>query len=60
MGFIYVIFCSRCQCNGHSNVCNANTGENCKCSNNTETNCDKDDELQCWQTQVFIVYYNYY
>ncbi|XP_055897034.1 multiple epidermal growth factor-like domains protein 8 [Biomphalaria glabrata] len=41
--------CRECQCNGHSNVCNADTGENCQCKNNTETNCEKD--VECWATQ---------
>ncbi|KAH9496424.1 Multiple epidermal growth factor-like domains protein 8, partial [Bulinus truncatus] len=42
--------CRECQCNGHSNVCNADTGENCQCKNNTETNCGEKD-VECWKLQ---------
>ena len=42
----------RCQCNGHSNKCSRETGENCACQNNTETDCEPKDGLQCWQLQV--------
>ncbi|KAL8608233.1 hypothetical protein ACOMHN_016688 [Nucella lapillus] len=43
--------CMPCQCNGHSNKCNRDTGEICACQNNTETNCEPKDGLQCWQLQ---------
>ncbi|ESO94412.1 hypothetical protein LOTGIDRAFT_145046, partial [Lottia gigantea] len=44
--------CIKCQCNGHSNMCNEHTGENCQCHNNTESKCDsKDDSIPCWRLQ---------
>nr|KAG5710511.1 hypothetical protein BaRGS_013157 [Batillaria attramentaria] len=43
--------CIPCQCNGHSNQCNKDTGENCACQNNTETNCEAKEGLECWQMQ---------
>ncbi|XP_076454870.1 multiple epidermal growth factor-like domains protein 8 [Babylonia areolata] len=45
--------CMPCQCNGHSNKCSRDTGENCACQNNTETNCDSKDggPQGCWQLQ---------
>eukprot|EP00038_Savillea_parva_P002233 m.112060 g.112060 ORF g.112060 m.112060 type:complete len:2775 (+) comp10770_c1_seq4:62-8386(+) len=30
--------CVPCMCNGHSNVCDSVTGENCECGDNTKTN----------------------
>ncbi|XP_067662212.1 multiple epidermal growth factor-like domains protein 8 [Haliotis asinina] len=43
--------CTACQCNGHSNMCNRQTGESCLCQNNTESKCDKDSTEPCWQRQ---------
>ncbi|KAK3088685.1 hypothetical protein FSP39_022382 [Pinctada imbricata] len=47
--------CMKCQCNGHSDMCDPNTGENCQCKNNTDTPChlgtDKDSSSECWRRQ---------
>ncbi|KAL5012356.1 hypothetical protein ScPMuIL_010907 [Solemya velum] len=46
--------CVKCQCNGHSDFCNKDTGEGCECMNNTRTQCgrkDGDHDMPCWMTQ---------
>ncbi|XP_041369444.1 multiple epidermal growth factor-like domains protein 8 [Gigantopelta aegis] len=44
--------CRPCMCNGHSYTCDKESGESCKCSNNTESKCDsKDSKKQCWEVQ---------
>ena len=44
----------RCHCHGHSDRCTRETGENCACQNNTETDCQAKDGLKCWQIQVRV------
>ncbi|XP_067940717.1 multiple epidermal growth factor-like domains protein 8 [Watersipora subatra] len=41
--------CTKCQCNGHSSICNQNTGANCECQNNTASPCQNAEN--CYQEQ---------
>lgn len=46
-------FMKRCQCNGHSNVCDAKTGSGCQCERNTVS--DLSCEEGCFAHQVFFL-----
>lgn len=43
-----------CECNGHSDVCDKDRGDNCDCKNNTKSpRCDSSDALKsCYKLQV--------
>lgn len=47
--------CRLCECHGHGDRCDPDTGENCKCDNHTETQCSqkntKNIMTPCWQLQ---------
>lgn len=48
--------CIKCQCHGHSDMCDSKSGLNCRCANNTESPCqsqkiDKESVDKCWQKQ---------
>ncbi len=46
--------CVRCRCNGHSDMCNSVTGEECQCEDNTRSaaaNCNADVYGSCWHAQ---------
>ena len=49
----------RCQCHGHSNVCDKEGGKNCDCKNNTKSpRCEsgQDPKIPCYQLQVIIAH----
>ena len=43
-------------CNGHSEICDQEGGQNCQCKNNTETKCSAEVKLKmaCHEVQVSI------
>ena len=46
--------CRRCQCNGHGDVCDRLTGEDCECRNNTMSDlkaCHHADKASCFEFQ---------
>jgi len=45
----------RCQCNGHSDICDKDRGDNCDCKNNTKSpRCETGEvtKTPCWKFQV--------
>ncbi|XP_070550058.1 multiple epidermal growth factor-like domains protein 8 [Ptychodera flava] len=43
--------CIRCQCNGHWDRCDKETGVGCQCQNNTKNDCKTTDDDECWKEQ---------
>jgi len=44
-----------CQCNGHSDICDKDRGDNCDCQNNTKSPRCETSEMSisaCWKFQV--------
>uniref|UniRef100_UPI00358F442D multiple epidermal growth factor-like domains protein 8 n=1 Tax=Myxine glutinosa TaxID=7769 RepID=UPI00358F442D len=49
--------CTKCQCNGHSDICDRNDGTSCLCQNNTETSCLSGEAQKveaCWKHQCTL------
>jgi len=55
--------CQPCECNGHSAVCDSDTGIHCDCMNNTRSpSCDssnQDSKMPCYQRQCSLCIDNY-
>ena len=48
-------WCVSCQCNGHSDLCDKDRGDNCDCKNNTKSpRCESTEanKTPCWKFQV--------
>nr|XP_006816134.1 PREDICTED: multiple epidermal growth factor-like domains protein 8-like [Saccoglossus kowalevskii] len=43
--------CIPCECNGHWDWCDKETGLECQCDNHTETVCTGDNNEPCWKRQ---------
>ena len=54
----FLMSISRCKCNGHSDMCDRDSGVNCDCKNNTKSpRCDASQQTgssskQCYEMQV--------
>ena len=56
---LQVYMCVSCQCNGHSDICDKDRGDNCDCKNNTKSPRCETGEISmtaCWKFQVSYLY----